>query len=165
MPPRRADGARAQNANVIGVAITTNAFLPLIRRGATKKAITISTGMADAELIARFDIANAAAYSVSKAATNALVAKYHAALGKAEGILFLAVSPGLVDTSEGKEMDAEAAAGFAAMARRFADYAPHFKGPITSEESVRMVVDVIERATVETFGGGFVSHFGDKQWL
>lgn len=43
----------------------------------------------------------APAYSVSKAALNMLVAKY-SAIYSAQGILFLSLSPGLVDTSEGK---------------------------------------------------------------
>lgn len=44
-------------------------------------------------------------------------------------------------------------------------YAPHFKGPITPQESVELQMKVIEAATVETMGGAFVSHFGNKQWL
>ena len=79
-------------ANVVGVANTINIFLPLIRAGKEKKIIVISTGMADVDLINKFDIPIAAPYSVSKAATNALVAKYNAALGKSEGILVLALS-------------------------------------------------------------------------
>lgn len=153
------------NANVIGVAITTNAFIPLIRKGQMKKVITMSTGMADADLITKFEVANASSYAVSKAGTNMLVAKYHASLGTSENILFLAISPGFVDTSEGKQMTPEMEKAFGAMAQKFAAYAPDFKGPITPEESVRMVGDVIEKATVKEMGGGFVSHFGNKQWL
>lgn len=153
------------HANVVGVAHTINAFLPLIRKGQAKKIITISTGMADIELVNQFNIGNAAPYSISKAATNALVAKYHAALGKSDGIVFLALSPGLVDTSEGKAMTEEDVAGAQAMGAAFASYAPHFTGPITAEASVKMQMEVVDRATVETMGGQFVSHFGNKQWL
>jgi len=152
-------------ANVVGVAHTVNAFLPLIRKGGVKKVITLSTGMADMDLINQFSLAIAGPYSISKAATNALVTKYNAALGKSEGILFLAISPGVVDTSEGAPMSEEDIAGVQAMFAAFASYAPHFKGPITPEESVRLQMDVIEKATVETMGGAFVSHFGNKQWL
>jgi NAD(P)-dependent dehydrogenase (short-subunit alcohol dehydrogenase family) len=152
-------------ANVVGVANTVNIFLPLIRAGKEKKVITISSGMADTELINRFGIPIAAPYSISKAATNALVAKYNAALGKSEGILFLALSPGLVDTSEGKPMSEQAIQGAQAMGALFQEYAPHFKGPITPEESVEYCLKVIEGATAETHGGDFVSHFGNKQWL
>lgn len=89
-------------ANVVGPAFTINAFLPLIRKGEGKKVVTISTGMADADLINDFSIPIASPYSISKAAVNTLVAKYNATFGKSEGILFMAISPGLVDTSEGK---------------------------------------------------------------
>jgi hypothetical protein len=45
-------------------------------------------------------------------------------------------------------------------------YAPHFKGPITPEESVRHVREVWEKASIEGgSGGAFVSHFGNKQWV
>ena len=44
-----------------------------------------------------------------------LVVKYNAALGKSEGILFLALSPGLVDTSEGAPMSEQDMAGAQAM--------------------------------------------------
>ncbi|KAF2219980.1 hypothetical protein BDZ85DRAFT_267912 [Elsinoe ampelina] len=152
-------------ANVIGIAITTNAFLPLIRKGTTKKVITISTGMADVDLVTQYDISSSTSYAVSKIGTNMLVAKYHAALGKSEGILFLAMSPGFVDTSEGKVPSKEQIEGMQAMAAKFADYAPDFKGPITPEESVRMVDEVVRGATVESLGGAFVSHHGNKQWL
>jgi len=47
----------------------------------------------------------------------------------------------------------------------FMAYAPHFRGPITPEESVTKVMEVVEKATVEKDGGAFVSHFGNKQWL
>ncbi|KAK4546574.1 hypothetical protein LTR36_001791 [Oleoguttula mirabilis] len=152
-------------ANVVGVAHTINAFLPLIRKGKEKKVITLSTGMADLDLINQFNIGIGAPYSISKAGTNALVAKYNAALGKKENIVFLAISPGLVDTSEGKAMSDEDIAGGRAMGAAFASYAPHFKGPITAEESVKLQMEVISKATVDTMGGAFVSHFGNKQWL
>lgn len=44
-------------------------------------------------------------------------------------------------------------------------YAPHFKGPITLEESVGAVRKVWENATVERDAGAFVSHWGNKQWV
>ena len=159
------DLEEAFKVNVVGVAFVTNTFLPLIRKGNSKKVITISTGMADDDLINQFSIGMSGPYSVSKAATNTLVAKYNAALGQSEGILFLSISPGLVDTSEGKPMSEEDMQGAQAMGAAFATYAPHFTGPITPEQSVRMVDDVIDKATVETMGGAFVSHFGNKQWL
>lgn len=153
------------NANVLGTAHVVSSFLPLVRKGKEKKVIVTSSGMADIDIINRFDIAIAAPYSVSKAASNALVAKYHAAVGRKEGILFLSLSPGLVDTNEGKPLTEKEIEGGKAMGERFKEYAPDFRGPISPAESVAFQMKVIERATVEEFGGGFVSHFGNQQWL
>ena len=77
---------------------TVNSFIPLLRKGQEKKVFTLSTGMADIDLINQIDVAVAAPYSISKAAVNVAIAKY-SALYKREGILFMAVSPGVVDTS------------------------------------------------------------------
>lgn len=86
--------------NVIGPINTVNTFIPLLRKGQEKKVFTLSTGMADIDLINQIDIAAAAPYSISKGAVNVAVAKYNA-LYKSEGILFMAISPGVVDTGEG----------------------------------------------------------------
>lgn len=53
--------------------------------------------MADLDLTNNFAIADAGPYSVSKAASNAVIAKYNAEF-KDEGILFLSISPGYVAT-------------------------------------------------------------------
>lgn len=83
--------------NVVGVIQTINVFVPLLRKGTEKKVLTLSTGMADADIINQVEIDVAAPYSISKAAVNVAVAKYNA-LYKKEGILFMAISPGYVDT-------------------------------------------------------------------
>lgn len=57
--------------------------------------------MADLDFTLNFSIATAAPYSISKAAVNMLVAKYHNAY-KEEGMLFMGISPGLVATAENK---------------------------------------------------------------
>jgi hypothetical protein len=44
-------------------------------------------------------------------------------------------------------------------------YAPDWKGPISPEESVQLVLDVVGQATVENNGGRVVSHLGTKRWL
>ena len=85
------------NTNVVGPIQTINAFIPLLRNGAKKKVITISTGVADPDLINRIELAVAAPYAISKAGVTLVVAKYNA-LYKSQGILFMAISPGLVDT-------------------------------------------------------------------
>jgi NAD(P)-dependent dehydrogenase (short-subunit alcohol dehydrogenase family) len=83
--------------NVVGFIDAINAFLPLVKKGSVKKVLSISTGMADFELCAKYEIWESAPYSISKAALNAAIGKYAARYGK-EGILFLSISPGVVDT-------------------------------------------------------------------
>jgi NAD(P)-dependent dehydrogenase (short-subunit alcohol dehydrogenase family) len=83
--------------NVISIIHLINLALPLIRAGNKKKVLVLSSSAADDELIRRYDDYNQPAYAVSKAAANSVVAKYSAAYAD-EGILFLTISPGVVDT-------------------------------------------------------------------
>lgn len=83
--------------NVVGNIHLFALFLPLVQKGTAKKVIAISTGMADDELISKFEVANGAPYSISKAGMNTAVAKFSAQYKK-DGILFMSISPGLVDT-------------------------------------------------------------------
>jgi NAD(P)-dependent dehydrogenase (short-subunit alcohol dehydrogenase family) len=63
-----------------------------------KKVLTVSSGLGDQELMLAGEFATKPSYSISKAALNVVVAKY-AAQFKANGFVFLAISPGIVDTS------------------------------------------------------------------
>lgn len=50
--------------------------------------------------------------------------------------------------------------------QKFKEYAPHFEGPAKAEDAIRDVLATIRRASIaDGFGGAFVSHRGDKQWL
>lgn len=71
--------------------------LPLIRKGSLKKLLFISSGMGDIDLVAQYNVYEAGPYAISKAALNMAVAKYHAK-HREECILFLAISPGVVDS-------------------------------------------------------------------
>ena len=144
--------------NVVGAMYVLNAFLPLVRAGPTKKVMVVSTGMADLELAKDFEVWEAAPYSINKAALNMLVVKYAARYGRKEGILFLAMSPGMVDV--GKEMPGESE-----LPSKFMKYAPTFKGPITPAKSVEGQLSVLEKASVERDSGRFVSHLGTGRWL
>ena len=150
--------------NVVGVALTINAFLPLIKKGSEKKVVTVSSGLADADVVVRFGLSTSTPYSVAKAGVNMLMAKYHAAIGEEEGITFMAISPGVVQTRK-PEQTADQIKGREIKDNKFKKYAPHWKGPISAQESVRLQHDVIKKATVETYGGSFVSQHGNKQWL
>ncbi|KIA75404.1 hypothetical protein HK57_00123 [Aspergillus ustus] len=161
-----ADLLTSFQTNVVGNIHLINLLLPLIQKGQAKKVITITSGMADIELIAKFDIASGAPYSISKAAMNAAVAKFSAEYRK-EGILFLGLSPGLVNTN-GKydNPTPEQIEGAKTMIQQFATYSPGFTGPITPEESVGHLLDTIYRADINKgYAGAFLSHYGNKQWL
>jgi NAD(P)-dependent dehydrogenase (short-subunit alcohol dehydrogenase family) len=93
--------ADALNVNVVGVMYSINAFLPLVRKGSAKKITVISTGQADADLVVQHDIPGFVVYASIKAATNMVVAKYAVELRK-EGIVVLALSPGIINTQEGR---------------------------------------------------------------
>ncbi|KAI0363270.1 short-chain dehydrogenases/reductase [Pilatotrama ljubarskyi] len=149
--------------NVVGVVHTTNAFLPLLRKGTVKKVISISTGLADPEIALKSGFAINAPYSISKAALNSAVATY-AAEFRDEGFTFLAISPGLVNTAE-MPPTAEELAAFQSIIAQFKKYAPDWDGaPLTPEKSVRLVLGVIEKASVKDTGA-FLSHWGNQKWL
>ena len=156
--------------------------MPLILKGHKKKVITLSTGLADMEITRKFDLDQSVPYSISKAALNMAVAKFSAQYAK-DGVLFLSLSPGLVDTglyADGESHGAlykdgesdrctateEQTKKLMAVAGKFKAYAPHFTGAITPEASVRAMMPVIEQVSVAGGdGGAFISHLGNKQWL
>jgi len=148
--------------NVVGVIHTINIFLPLLKNGKTKKVITLSTGLADLDTTIDSEFVASAPYSISKAAVNMVNVKY-AAQYKSEGFVFLAISPGLVDTSTRPPTPNELEQ-FTTMIGKFSKLYPDFTGPITPETSVRMQLEVINRATVND-SGAFISHKGNKEWL
>jgi len=150
------------HVNVIGVVHTINSFLPLLRQGAAKKVVTLSSGMGDTEAVLKAGLPNQAPYAISKAALNMVVAKY-AAEYKAEGFVFVAISPGLVDTTT-KAPSPEEMKAYGEMLAYFRNIDPNFEGPITPEKSVSSMLEVINRWTVKDTGA-FVSHHGNKDWL
>jgi NAD(P)-dependent dehydrogenase (short-subunit alcohol dehydrogenase family) len=83
--------------NVVGNIHLFNIFLPLIKNGKTKKVVTISSGMTDEKLAVEFSLFEAPSYSISKSAMNMVIAKFQAEF-KEEGIIFMGVCPGTVNT-------------------------------------------------------------------
>ena len=173
--------------NVLGNIHLFHLFLPLVLKGKAKKIITISTGLADLDLTNECDVDIGALYASSKAAMNVIVAKFNAQYKK-DGVLFLSISPGVVDVGRYEECTCpflffhncniqpsiliqttatpEEMQGLMGFMGKLATYAPHFKGPISPEESVRQVRSTWEKASIESgFGGAFVSHLGTKQWV
>ena len=171
--------------NVVSNIHIFNLFLPLIREGQVKKIINISTGNADLDPINEFDTELSPLYTISKAAMNVAVAKFSAQYKK-EGVLFMSICPGMVDTGhhkDGKEFiphilsqvvliltfliaTPEQLQIIGTLLQKFTQYAPNFTGPASPDAAVRDVISVWEKASIENGdGGAFVSHYGNKQWL
>ncbi|KFZ13491.1 hypothetical protein V502_06572 [Pseudogymnoascus sp. VKM F-4520 (FW-2644)] len=148
--------------NVVGVIYSINAFLPLIRKGNAKKITVISTGLADLELAQKANIAFSVLYSSTKAATNIVVAKYAAEL-RGEGIILLALSPGVVNTATSPPLP-EHVPRMQEMGAEFSRFYPHFNGPISPAQSVPLQKKVIDNMTIDD-SGAFLSHLGSKEWL
>lgn len=88
--------------NTFAAVKAINTFLPLVQKSSIKKVVALSTGLADDNLSNGFDVYEGALYAMSKAALNTAIAKYNARYGKSsDNILFMAISPGLVDTGNG----------------------------------------------------------------
>ncbi len=83
--------------NVVGNIRLFNVFLPIIKNGQTKKIVTISSGMTDEKLAVKFELYEAPTYSITKTAMNMVNVKYQAEFKK-DGIIFMGVCPGNVDT-------------------------------------------------------------------
>ncbi|KAL2862300.1 SDR family oxidoreductase [Aspergillus lucknowensis] len=143
-----------------------NLFIPLLLRGTLKKAIAISSGHGDIDFVNNEDIATSACYAISKVALNMAVAKFNVQY-KAQGVLFMSISPGMVDTGhiDPEKLTPEQGAAIAEMLRKFKTYAPDLERPMTPAESAKLVLPLIENATVEKNGGGFISHKGNRIWL
>lgn len=93
---------RLFEVNVIAIVHLINLFIPLVLKSEAKKIIAISSGLADADLTNKFELATASLYSTSKAALNMVIAKFNAQY-KQEGVLFLSMSPGMVEVGHFKD--------------------------------------------------------------
>jgi NAD(P)-dependent dehydrogenase (short-subunit alcohol dehydrogenase family) len=82
--------------NVVGNIHLFNLFLPLVMKGKVKKVIAISSGHGDLDFINDLEVENSALYAASKAAMNVVVAKFNAQYKK-DGVLFVSLSPGIVE--------------------------------------------------------------------
>ncbi|KAF2489315.1 NAD(P)-binding protein [Lophium mytilinum] len=153
------------DTNVVGNVHLYNLFMPLVLKGQTKKVIVISSGMADPDLTTNFDLEAGSLYAISKAGMNMVTAKFSAQYKK-DGVLFLSICPGMVDVGHYNNVTPEQTVGLGKTMQKFAEYAPHFKGPATPESSVKDVRSVWEKASIENGdGGAYLSHFGNKQWI
>ncbi|KAF5372076.1 hypothetical protein D9758_005099 [Tetrapyrgos nigripes] len=85
---------QAFQTNVLGPIVTTNAFIPLLRKGSLKKVFTINSGLADVQLSLKGEIPTFTPYCVTKSALEMTNVKY-----ADEGFTFLDIAPGVVHTS------------------------------------------------------------------
>lgn len=85
------------------MAQTIKAFIPLLKQGQQKKVLVVTSAMGSPAFALEAANTYAVSYATSKAALNMITAKYALAY-KDEGIVFLAVSPGLVKTMQGGEV-------------------------------------------------------------
>ncbi|KAJ5675522.1 hypothetical protein N7462_008419 [Penicillium macrosclerotiorum] len=151
--------------NVVSNIHLFNLFTPLILKGEAKKVIAISSGQAALDAIPKLGIEVASLYAISKAGLNTAVAKFSAQYAK-DGVLFMSICPGMVDTGHFADVTAEQMKGLQGMLGAFAQYAPNFKGPSPPEAAVKDVISVMNNASVSGGdGGSFVSHYGNQQWL
>ena len=157
---------RSLETNVYGVLKTVYAFLPLIRRGDLKKVITISSGMGDIDFVNETTLAVAAPYTVSKAALSLLFAKLGAAYGS-EGILFMSVCPGFVDTDGTKTPESPCiAAKMAVAVEKLDKYTGGNLKMMTPSESATKVLAYIESSSLQRgYSGSFRSHNGTRRWM
>lgn len=89
----------SMNTNVVGTLFAVNAFISLVKNSAIKKIIVITSGHASTEAMEIAGVDNTIPYAISKVAVNALVTKM-AIEYRDEGVVFLALSPGVVNTAE-----------------------------------------------------------------
>ncbi|EED78262.1 predicted protein, partial [Postia placenta Mad-698-R] len=92
-------GIQQFRVNVLGIVHSINAFLPLLRKGGSKKILVMSSGAGDRELAWKARVATFSAYGTTKAAANMVMTKY-AVLLESEGFTVFALSPGYVDTTD-----------------------------------------------------------------
>lgn len=150
--------------NVVGNAHLFNLVVPLVRKGTAKKVIAISSGLAEPTMTNKWKLTLGYPYVVSKGALNTLITKFQAQYID-EGILFLAVCPGTVDTGHLLNPNEKQQNNLMAMGAAFQTYQPNFTGPVQPSEAVTDVLKVMHNATIEKDAGGFVSHLGNQQWL
>jgi len=82
---------------------------------------------------------------------------------KEEGFFFLDISPGVVNTAEAPPTD-EQMKEMKEMAASFKTRYPHWTGPMTPAESVRLMLGIIDNLTVQD-SGKFVSHKNNREFL
>jgi NAD(P)-dependent dehydrogenase (short-subunit alcohol dehydrogenase family) len=127
------DLARTFTTNTVGTLRLTNALLPTLRRGSSRRVVHISSALGS---LGANDMGGMYGYRISKVALNMAMRNMHLEL-RGEGFVTIALSPGWVQTDMGGP-----------------------EAPLRPEESVRgMLHNVIDRLNAE-HGGRFFGHDG-----
>ncbi|KAL5464763.1 hypothetical protein PMIN06_000930 [Paraphaeosphaeria minitans] len=149
--------------NLLSNMYTINAFLHLIRSGAEKKVVFISSQSGNLDFTRRTGFSTLLGYSVSKAGMNMAMTKFAGELAP-EGIKTLSLSPGWVDTDAAKAVTGDPEV------RRFVLDMFHkvdakVEGPAPVGEAVSDMLRVIGGLD-EVDSGKFLTHHGDEeQWF
>ncbi|KAF5679184.1 protoporphyrinogen oxidase [Fusarium heterosporum] len=158
-------GSVEELVNVIGNSHLFSLFTPLVLNGQAKKVVAISSGMSDIEFIRQFEIEPAAPYAISKAGISVMTAKFAANYAK-DGVLFMSICPGSVDSGFEGEMTEAQTQKAVQLANKFVNYASNHMGPSSPEDSAKAVLSVMHEASLENgSSGAFVSRFGNRQWM
>ncbi|KFZ19508.1 hypothetical protein V502_03620 [Pseudogymnoascus sp. VKM F-4520 (FW-2644)] len=153
--------------NVVGLINTVNAFISGVRKGQVKKVIAITSGMGDIGFVNELELDIAPSYAISKAGVNMALAKY-SAIYKKEGILFLGICPGSVNTDalNAGNLNEEDLKRLQVVGAKTIAYAPHFKGPASAEEAAERVLAIVERSKLkDRKAGTAVSQRGTDKWM
>ncbi|KZT71094.1 NAD(P)-binding protein [Daedalea quercina L-15889] len=148
--------------NVLGAIHAVNAFLPLLRKGTTKKIAVIGTEGGTSEFVWKMRLSGLAAYGTTKAAEHLVVLKY-AALLEPEGFTVMTICPGFVDTSGTaveKLTDADLSK-LTGIVTRLQAICTDFH-PVTPEESVKRLLDLVDSANIKE-NGSFIQCFKYKE--
>jgi NAD(P)-dependent dehydrogenase (short-subunit alcohol dehydrogenase family) len=149
---------QSMNTNVAGTLFAFNAFMPLVLKSSIKRVSAISSAAADTQYIVEAEDPLSLHYALSKAALNTLVAKF-AARYKHEGVLFVSISPGWVNTHADMPKDL-----MDKMSAPFYRWDKTLKGPIPPPQSVEMCLNVMDGLQKEQ-NGEFLSQHGNRVWL
>ncbi|KAH9932718.1 NAD(P)-binding protein [Epithele typhae] len=160
-----ADLTAGFRSNAVGSAHAINAFLPLLRAGAKKTILAMSTAAADVDFVRTVDFPSNTTYTVSKAAMNMVVTQFAVAL-RPEGFTVLSVSPGYVNTfTEDPNDFASIPQLIQSLAATFKKAAPDWDGkPLTPAGAVSNVLEVLSSVGPEQ-SGSYLSHHGNKEWV
>ncbi|TRM61795.1 hypothetical protein BD626DRAFT_548939 [Schizophyllum amplum] len=143
------DMIRHFDVNVNGSLVLFQATFPLLRESAAPKFIAVSSGSGSITTATQWP-GGMYAYGVSKAALNWMVRKLHKDF---EQLIVFPINPGLVKTS------------ISTNAMEKEPWLKDIDMPlITLEESARGIMEQVDVATRETYGGKFVDYTGLGKW-